>query len=263
MDTQEPQRLREKEEDKAPPPPSSSASLSEEFSFTNSLHPPLNTARNTLKSNRRTPTVAFDMAPADDLFFHGHLLPLHLVAPRPSDYSAESFSHPNLNYLRDDVHKNSGENKERVKASSMSFSSFFGLGKPRKGGDGGEREEEKRRKRKRGFDMSRLLKKYTRVMEHLFLHKGEKKKRDQRRRPCTFSGPPNHREREWWRKKEQLSAPASMMASPRNSGLLSASAMAFSSPNDSSMEELQSAIQEAIAHCKKSVAMEEEEKCKS
>ncbi|CAD5171927.1 unnamed protein product [Musa acuminata subsp. malaccensis] len=264
MDTQEPQRLREKEEeDKAPPPPSSSASLSDEFSFATSLHPPLNTAPNTLKSHRSTSTVALDMAAADDLFFHGHLLPLHLMAPRPSDFSAESFSLPKLNYQRDDTHKNSGENKERVKASSMTLSSFFGLGKPRKGGDDREREEDTRRRRKRGFDMSRLLKKYTRVMEHLFFSKGEKKKRDQRRSLCTFSGHSNHRgEREWWRKKGQLSAPASTMASPRNSGLLSASAIAFSSPNDSSMEELQSAIQAAIAHCKKSVAMEEE-RCKS
>ncbi|THU67471.1 hypothetical protein C4D60_Mb05t24970 [Musa balbisiana] len=119
------------------------------------------------------------MAAADDLFFHGHLLPLHLVAPRPSDFSAESFSLPKLSYQRDDTPKNSGENKERVKASSMTL------------------------------------------------------------------------EREWWRKKGHLSAPASTMASPRNSGLLSASAMAFSSPNSSSMEELQSAIQAAIAHCKK------------
>ncbi|CAL9095526.1 unnamed protein product [Musa textilis] len=263
MDTQEPQRLREKEEeDKAALPPSSSASLSDEFSFTISLHPPINTAPNTHKSDRSTPTVALDMAAADDLFFHGHLLPLHLVASRPSDFSAESFSLPKLNYLRDDSHKNSGENKVKGKAPSMTLSSFFGLGKPRKGDDDREREEEKRRRRKRGFDMSRLLNKYTRVMEHLFFSKGEKKKRDQRRRSCTFSGHSNHREREWWRKKGQLSAPASMMASPRNCGLLSASAMAFSSPNDSSMEELQSAIQAAIAHCKKSVATEEE-RCKS
>lgn len=89
---------------------------------------------------------------------------------------------------------------------------------------------------------------------------GGKDGRDLRRRPYSFSGNLNGGNG-WKKKRGEFSAPASMKTSPTNSGLLlSAPAMAtgMSSSGGSSMEELQSAIQAAIAHCKNSSAGREE-----
>lgn len=61
-------------------------------------------------------------------------------------------------------------------------------------------------------------------------------------------------------RRGEFSAPASMRTSPTNSGLLVATGLA-SSTSDSTMEELQAAIQAAITHCKNSIAMEEKIKC--
>ena len=57
-------------------PPSPSSSPSHEFSFTISLH---STSNTTIQDKSKTPpSLAVDLSPADDIFFHGHLLPLHL-----------------------------------------------------------------------------------------------------------------------------------------------------------------------------------------
>lgn len=267
------ERVKDSTEDQAsspPPPPSSAAaSPSHEFSFTISFQPPLSSAADTLKNgNRSTPASLVDFAPADDIFLHGHLLPLHLLShpaspPRPSDITFENMSLPlehvdserSLRYHADDHHQHddTGKNKERAKAKT--FSSFFGLGKLRKRYEQNGEKEEDAKKKKKGFDMSRLLKKYASLMEPLFSFKGEKEKSDPHRRPYSFSGHSNRKEQDGWRRRKgQFSAPASTRTSPTNSGLLSATSMTFSSSDNSTMEELQSAIQAAIAHCKNSIA---------
>ncbi|KAK8696277.1 hypothetical protein V6N13_001413 [Hibiscus sabdariffa] len=63
------------------------------------------------------------------------------------------------------------------------------------------------------------------------------------------------------RRGEYSSAPASMRTSPTNSGLLVATTGFPSSTSDSTMEELQAAIQAAIAHCKNSIRGEDKLKC--
>lgn len=62
-------------------------------------------------------------------------------------------------------------------------------------------------------------------------------------------------------RRGQISAPASMRTSPTNSGLVVATGALASSTSDSTMEELQAAIQAAITHCKNSIAVEEKIKC--
>lgn len=60
-------------------------------------------------------------------------------------------------------------------------------------------------------------------------------------------------------RRGEFSAPASMRTSPANSGLL-VMASGTSTPttkSDSTMEELQAAVQAAIAHCKKSIAADD------
>ena len=67
----------------------------------------------------------------------------------------------------------------------------------------------------------------------------------------------NNKERRGRRRGEYASAPASMWTSPTNSGHLVATPGTnfMSSSSNSSMEELQAAIQAAIAHCKNSISM--------
>ncbi|KAG1366614.1 BRI1 kinase inhibitor 1 [Cocos nucifera] len=272
MDSHKPQRgEREanqgsKEDGEALPPPlppSSNSSPSHDFSFAISVLPSSISSPNPIKCNKTTaPSNAVDMAPADDIFFHGHLLPLHFVSyssisSRPSDISIEDLSLPlehlgsdgSLKYQNNYRHNNSetGETRERTKFKSLS--SFFGLVKWRKASNTGEKEENKK-KEKKGIDvMSRFLKKYVTMPELFFFFKGKREKRDLRRRPYSISGYSNPKERVGWRRRRgEFSAPASMRTSPTNSGLLSAYS------DVSTMEELQSAIQAAIAHCKNSTA---------
>ncbi|XP_068641355.1 BRI1 kinase inhibitor 1 [Aristolochia californica] len=261
------------------PAPSSSSSPSHEFSFTISLHPSTATS---LDKCRAPPSFAIDLSPADDIFFHGHLLPLHLlshpsISPRASTTSLDNLSLP-IRELFDEKKPHStasnrssstitiqGANKSagspsrvargRTKAKSFSL---FRLSKWRKPLEMGDKEEEKKKLR---FDVSRVLKRYARVVRPLFFFRGEKdKQREFRRQPHSFSGNLNSRWKDWGGRRKEFSAPASLRTSPTNSGLLVATAT-ISSSNDSTMEELQSAIQAAIAHCKNSIAAKEE-KCK-
>lgn len=105
-----------------------------------------------------------------------------------------------------------------------------------------------------------FLKKYASMVEPFFFSKGEKAKRDlRRRRPYSFSGNSNPKERDkWMRRRGEFSAPASMRTSPTNSGLLLGTPTGYSSSSESSMEELQNAVQAAIAHCKNSTATTKE-----
>ncbi|XP_074564406.1 BRI1 kinase inhibitor 1-like [Curcuma longa] len=273
-----------------PPPPSAITSPSHDFSFTISfqaLSSPA-TLRGSADKSPSASSGAFDLAPADDIFLHGHLLPLHLLShpgspPRASDISLENFRFPlghtesdrNLNYF--DSGQAAKEESRATKPPSA-LAAFFGLGKLRKRNEkeGAEAAATTTTKRKRkGLDVIRLLRKYANLLELLFSFRtGERERErerrrredDLRRRPCSFSGHSNRNSKaeaaaqeEWRRRKKgQMSAPASMRTSPTNSGLLSTSSMTISSTStsdSSTMEELQSAIQAAIAHCKNSIAV--------
>nr|GMD91439.1 BRI1 kinase inhibitor 1-like [Ipomoea batatas] len=82
------------------------------------------------------------------------------------------------------------------------------------------------------------------------------------RQAYSYSGHLNLRGKKDIRgKRGEYSAPASMRTSPTNSGLLVPPATSPTSSSDSTMEELQAAIQAAIAHCKKSIQVEDKLKC--
>ncbi|PUZ71011.1 hypothetical protein GQ55_2G280600 [Panicum hallii var. hallii] len=128
-------------------------------------------------------------------------------------------------------------------------------------------EDRRKDKAKRALDVGQWLKRHMASMvEQLrasFSRQAERDRQEQRRRPHSFSGhgpgaAREMRERERWRRRRgQLSsAPASLRVSPANSGHLSVggSVKVSTSSEESTMEELQSAIQAAIAHCKNSIA---------
>ena len=283
-------------------PPSASSSPSHEFSFTISLHP--SAAAISDKAKATTSTFAIDLSPADDIFFHGHLLPLHLlshlpVSPRSSTNSLDSFTLPIRELLEDQKTENNGSNcsssssngqnikrscnsenniggarsnrrhqqsnnnsssetKERTKSKSFSL-----FGRWRKGCEIGDKEEQKKQKRKLRFDVSHVLKRYVRMVRPLLLFRGRRDNIQFRRQPYSFSGNLSLKGKQELRgRRGEYSAPASMRTSPTNSGLLVATATLPSSTSDSTMEELQAAIQAAIAHCKNSISVEEKLKCK-
>ncbi|XP_058089279.1 BRI1 kinase inhibitor 1-like [Magnolia sinica] len=249
-------------------PHSPSSSPSHEFSFTISLHP---SPPSVIDKRKTPPSIAIDLSPADDIFFHGHLLPLHLLShfsnsPRISTTSLDNlnptirdlFSISKLNNDNDnddDNNNSSSSNNSGSKGRSKPKSfSLFKFGKWRKAFQTGESKENKRKLR---FNVRRVLKRYVRVVRPFLFFRGrEKEKREQ---PYSFSGNLNSfKWKEWGvRRRGGFSAPASMRTSPTNSGLLLATT-SISSSNDSTMEELQNAIQAAIAHCKNSIAVKEE-----
>ncbi|CAI0558172.1 unnamed protein product [Linum tenue] len=282
-------------------PPSATTSPSHEFSFTVSLHSSSTatlpaTIDNSNKSSKPTtqnPSFAIDLSPADDIFFHGHLLPLHLlshlpVSPRSSTNSMDSFTLPIKELMGDQIasnrtstttnpisqkahstnnirtrpsnhhHESIESSEEKGRSKSKSFS-LFGW---RKRCEAREREEEKEKQQKKRlkFDVSHILKRYARIVRHTFRGRKENHPHFQRQ-PRTFSGHlsvRNNKHELRGRRGELFSAPASMRTSPSNSGVL---CTIPPSTNDSTMEELQAAIQAAIAHCKNSIATEEKNKC--
>ncbi|KAH7679575.1 BRI1 kinase inhibitor 1 protein [Dioscorea alata] len=274
MDSEEHHRLSEKEATTT----TTTTSPSHEFSFTISLHPSPNSNPTSIKYSKNNPTFAIDLAPADDIFFHGHLLPLHLlsstsISPRPSDFSIENLNLPldstdgNQSQKYETYNNNNmlineaNETKEKFKPKNFS-SSLFGFGKwlPKAGG-GGEKHESGKTKKKKMLDLSRVFKRYVNAIELLFTFRSDKEKQRLPPRPYSFSGNISVKDKEAWRKRRgELSAPASMRTSPTNSGLLVATSSVFSSSDESTMEELQNAIQAAISHCKNSIAVSEE-KC--
>ncbi|KAJ4837909.1 hypothetical protein Tsubulata_006570 [Turnera subulata] len=283
-------------------PPSASSSPSHEFSFTISVHSSSTPAPDKTKTPHNS--FAIDLTPADDIFFHGHLLPLHLlshlpVSPRSSINSLDSFTLP-IRELLDDQRPNTGNcnnirssnedgninatnsfnnshrsnynqsnngNETKGRSKPKSFS-LFGW---RKGSEvgGGEREEDRdKQKRKLRFDVSHLLKRYVRMVRPLLFFKGRRDHHNLQfqRQPYSFSDHLSWRnKRELRGRRGEYSAPASMRTSPTNSGLLVATATLPSTTSDSTMEELQAAIQAAIAHCKNSInaAADESIKCQS
>lgn len=272
-------------------PPSSSSSPAHEFSFTISLHqqPPSSTTTTTKSPPSYT---AVDLSPADDIFFHGHLLPLHLlshlpVSPRSSTNSLDSFTlpitelYPNNDHTPQQQHidiisphddpeitkcyDNNNINecndiKGRVKSKSFSI---FGLPKWRKGYEIRDKEDKERDKKKLKFDVSDVLKRYMKMVRPLLSFRGSRKSMNRQfhQSSYSFSGSMSSRgnnQEQFRGRRGQISAPASMRTSPTNSGLLVATgALASSTSTDSTMEELQAAIQAAITHCKNSIGVED------
>ncbi|PON39601.1 BRI1 kinase inhibitor 1 [Parasponia andersonii] len=289
-------------------PTSASSSPSHEFSFTVSLSTNNN---NKNSNNAKTPapttnSFALDLSPADDIFFLGHLLPLHLlshlpVSPRSSTNSLDRFTLPieelssssSSSSSMEHVQKQSktssataatgnngavaGKNGEATGRNKPGKSfSLFGLAKWRKGydfrdgdcDDGGNYDDdingkEKRPKRSKvRFELSHVLKRYMRMVRPLLFFRGRRESIQLRRQPYSFSGvlSSHHHSRSASTKlrgrRGEFSAPASMRTSPSNSGLL----VATTTTSDSTMEELQAAIQAAIAHCKNSTSSATEDK---
>ncbi|KAL0323072.1 UNVERIFIED_CONTAM: BRI1 kinase inhibitor 1 [Sesamum angustifolium] len=254
------------------PPPSASASASvssspsHEFSFTISLHPPSKTTPAIAADNKTksTPPFALDLSPADEIFFHGHLLPLHLlshlpvVSPRSSTNSVDSLTLP-IKHLPSENNTDTtdhGRQESRLKGRGKSKSfSLFGLPRWRKGySDAREKE-----KRKSKFDISNVIKRYLRLVKPFLSLRNRNGNPPNHRQPSySFSGNLQVRSKKELRgRKGEFSAPASMRTSPTNSGHLVASGSVTPTKSDSTMEELQAAIQAAIAHCKKSIATDD------
>ncbi|XP_061343223.1 BRI1 kinase inhibitor 1-like [Gastrolobium bilobum] len=290
METQQHQNHVEKqiEATKQPsPPPSQSSSPSHEFSFTISLH----SSSTTIPDNksRVPPSLAVDLSPADDIFFHGHLLPLHLLShfpssPRFSTNSLDNFTLPIRDLLQeekpikdsgsccssnrsnitiDSISNNSCSNREdnnrgtKEESKSKTTFSLFGLTRGRKGCQVRDKDDKEKHKRKLGFDVVHAMKRYLRMVQSLELFRGRREKIRFHEQAYSHSGNLIRKNKPELRgRRGEYSAPASMRTSPTNSGLLLATT-AFPPANDSTMEELQAAIQAAIAHCKNSIAKEE------
>ncbi|KGN55183.1 BRI1 kinase inhibitor 1 [Cucumis sativus] len=257
--------------------PSASSSPSHEFSFTISLH-----SSSSDRNKPTPPSFAIDLSPADDIFFHGHLLPLHLLShlpssPRSSTNSMDSFTIPikeiwdNEEPLKDssscstssvkNLETEPTETGGRTKSKPFSL---FGFSRWRKGCEITEQDDKAKHKRKLGFDVSQVLKRYARVVRPLLFFRWRKENLHIRRQAYSFSGNLNPRNKQELRgRRGEFSAPASMRTSPTNSGLLVATPSMSYATSDSTMEELQSAIQAAIAHCKNSIAKEDKTNVKS
>ncbi|KAG9145965.1 hypothetical protein Leryth_015608 [Lithospermum erythrorhizon] len=291
---------------------SSTNSPSHEFSFTISLPPSssLSTTTTSTAGDNRTKSsyqssssspFAIDLSPADDIFSHGRLLPLHSIShtpvnipPRSSTSSIDSFTNPfsnelfyqektnNITTTNTFIFEDHQETRQRVKSKSFSL---FGLQKWRKSifaqdsqnvstgpvtdlEDKNENEDESREKRKLKFDnVSHFLKRYIKMVRPFLSNLRSGNTRDGnmgsfQRQSYSLTGlslrGSNKKERRGGRRGEYASAPASIWTSPTNSGHLVATpgTTFMSSSSNSSMEELQSAIQAAIAHCKNSISVE-------
>ncbi|XP_049355372.1 BRI1 kinase inhibitor 1 [Solanum verrucosum] len=249
---------------------SNSSSPSHDFSFTISFQqtkqipPPSSSSTTTTSSS----SFAIDLSPADDIFFHGHLLPLHLLShfpissPRSSTNSLDGFTLPKKDHFFHQQHKvlldddTCCDAKGKPK-TNKSFS-LFGIPKWRVLKDHQKDQNKERSSKQYSKKMSQVVKRYIKMVRP-FLSFRNKKINMQFH---SFSGNllKGNNNNTW----QYSSAPASIRTSPTNSGLLVAkptggdySNFTNSSSSDSTMEELQSAIQAAIAHCKKSISMED------
>ncbi|KAE9586192.1 hypothetical protein Lal_00010122 [Lupinus albus] len=274
------------------PQPSTSTSPTHEFSFTISLNSSTTTTFLDDNSITTPSSLALDLSPADDIFFHGHLLPLHFLShlssspPRFSTNSMDSFTLPitelsqdhNLtkdysvncstsnrgNIIIDNNNNNIESNNIGTKGEEGDNKfkhafSLFGLTKGQKGCQDRDKGDKENHKKKIKFNVIHALKKYIRIV--LFKGGREKVRLHGKSQSYSYSGNVNPRNKQNlsdWR--GQFSAPASMRTSPSNSGFLLATTT-LPPASDSSMEELQAAIQAAIAHCKSSIAKEENLKC--
>lgn len=274
---------------------SQSSSPTHDFSFTishNSFNTTFPNNHNKSILSSHNSFTALDLSPADDIFFHGHLLPLQIlshfpssISPRSSTNSMDSFTLPIRELFSEDddenlptkdssssnnssKSENSSKNIESSKKvegkSKFSFLSFSSNKAPK--GCLKEKEDKVKNKKKLRFDFDVLhaVKKYLRKVKPLF----KREKIREQKKSYSYSGNVTPRTRnkqelmKGWSMKlgQYYSAPASMRTSPTNSGVLFATTP-LPPPSDSSMEELQAAIQSAIAHCKNSYSKEEKLNC--
>ncbi|XP_054819520.1 LOW QUALITY PROTEIN: BRI1 kinase inhibitor 1-like [Prosopis cineraria] len=261
-------------------PAPASSSPSHEFSFSVSLYSlPQQQTLLVHKSTASPNSLALDLSPADDIFFHGHLLPLHFLShlpasPGSSTNSMDSFTLPTTDSIQDEtpikedlygssmaMDKNERtKEEEEGRCKSKSFSLFRLRG--RKGCEVRDREDTEKQKKKQRFQVIHALKKYLRMVQPLMSNfTGRRQRIGVRGQSYSYSENLSVRNKSDLRgRRGEYSAPASIRTSPTNSGLLLPT-MTLPPANDSTMEELQAAIQAAIAHCKNSIAKEEKLKC--
>ncbi|CAH9144830.1 unnamed protein product [Cuscuta epithymum] len=330
MTIQNTQRRRTKpEEPPSQPPPqtaaspphlSSSCPSDDEFSFTITLHPSSSTKipappDEGAKTTAKPPTPSFtaledDLSPADEIFFHGHLLPLRLlshlpVSARSSTNSNDSFTLPVKDFLHD---KNKNlpkpantqipKDPKAPKPAKSSGFSLFRLPKRRKDQSDcptlikeinievKRKEEKEKQWRKLRWDVTQVVKRYMRMVRPLLssfkngggggIKRERRKVETADRKAHSFSSGSISVTRGISRSDNNItsrrssafsgglrgeySAPASTRTSPTNSGLLVAQPPSKSTASsDSTMEELHAAIQAAIAHCKNSIAVHEDQ----
>ncbi|CAL9242317.1 unnamed protein product [Arabidopsis halleri] len=215
-----------KQEASPSPISSTCSSPSHDFSFTISLQPLSSSSKHisptlrgstkTTSSYQQTDPFAVDLSPADEIFFHGHLLPLHLlshlpVSPRTSTSSYnDGFTLPVKDILPDHPTNNNNtenaittisteakndntsdkaesENLSRVKTKPMKSFSLFGLSKWRKSFESNEREQEQQQqkiKKPISLDLSHAVKKYIRM---LFQKRGNGTQFRNRRQTSSYS----------------------------------------------------------------------------
>ncbi|KAI3938127.1 hypothetical protein MKW98_018683 [Papaver atlanticum] len=253
---------------------SPSSSPTHEFSFTISVQP-----TNKLSSS----PYAIDLSPADEIFFHGHLLPLHFLShfpmsPRRSTANSvdcstttttTTTSQPIKDALEDKKtinskqfnRSNSFRTKRRIKVKSFSLFRPMKWRKPCEADeeDHEEENEETAMKKKVRFDAGIILKSYLRMVRPLLFFRGLSSKNCKlQTRPYSFSSSyPNPKARKE-DKDGRNSAPASFQTSNTSTtGPLQARDRFPTSVKDGSMDELQSAIEAAIAHCKNSSTTQE------
>lgn len=202
-----------------------------------------------------------------------------------SDLSHNNYAKANHHRTSTTTHgsssSRSSDDKDRAKNKASPFFSGIGLGSAwRSSGERssrdhtagtGKAEDDKPRKGNVGQRVRKYMACLVEQLLASFSRHGERHRREQRRRrrPHSFSVPGSgtvggaactRDQRERWRRQQRRggqlsSAPASLRASPVNSGHLSVgggSVKVSTSSEESTMEELQSAIQAAIAHCKNS-----------
>ncbi|CAL5081792.1 unnamed protein product [Urochloa decumbens] len=210
--------------------------------------------------------------------FAGRLPPLPM-SRTPVGRVGSDLSH--LNHSRASHHHTTTSSKDRAKNKASPF--FSGLGaawrkeSTSSSGDAARKQQKAEEKRKdkaaakRALDdVGQWVKRHMAAMVEQLRRASfsrQAAEREQRRRPHSFSGrgpgaatAREMRERERWRRRrgQQLSsAPASLRVSPANSGHLSVggSVKVSTSSEESTMEELHSAIEAAIAHCKNSISV--------
>ncbi|KAL9244188.1 hypothetical protein vseg_017991 [Gypsophila vaccaria] len=143
--------------------------------------------------------------------------------------------------------------------------SLFSLSGFAKWVKGPETKEKTDRIKRLKYEVGQFLRRYIKMAKPLVSpkerrhekHKQGRRDQEQERKCYSYSGSlsPKIQRRELRDLRGEYSAPASMRTSPKNSGLLVAKeGDGCSHLCDSSMDDLHSAIQSAIAHCKSSVS---------
>ncbi|CAN6466686.1 unnamed protein product [Victoria cruziana] len=193
------------------------------------------------------PSQEIDLCPADDLFFQGHLLPLqhhhhHHDGNHPGNETADEQKRRSS---MEETTQGSGNDKTSTSKGKPRSFSFVALKKGSKLGLKSAKE---------------VIEKYMKLVKPLFTWGSDNRKNEEqksassgrRRWNCR-----NHSARSSTiRRPSRSSGPcSSAVRSPVNSGVLCP--VSPLQKSDSTMEDLQNAIQAAIAHCKNSNAAPE------